>query len=169
MRKRQRGHVPTFYVSLRPEGKHRVRTLHVAMRKRIEVRRGRTGAAKSIHFFGIDSHFEKLPKSDAALRIVWLEHKDEHGRWRACSPDIDAGDQYSAMARGLEVLTAIGSMVERRMGHHNRPPSDTTFSDPSLVLHALRHSRDFVEIEPFRLDERIYWIQTAEMAAREVA
>lgn len=155
MKKIKPDHVPTFYLSTQNDGSKRYRTLHVAYRKRT-----RTAAKQTVHDFGVDCHFAPLPESDGAVRLCWLEYRDEEGHWIACQPDIDAGDQYTLLRQGMDLLHKMGDTIERKRGRPNRAPTDSTFADPGLVIQALRDSRKFIEIERFEVDHLGYWIET---------
>lgn len=176
MKKIKPDHVPTFHLSTKVDGSKRYRTLHVAYRKRTKTAtqlRASTaddirGRIKDAIHFGIDCHFLPLALSDGAVRLCWLEYRDDDGHWIACQPDIDAGDQYTLMRKGMELLQKMGDTIERKRGRPNRGLTDSTFENPGLVVQALRDSRKFIEIERFEVDRVGYWIETVYERTRTV-
>lgn len=163
-KKNPSGDQPTFHLTVRPEGQYRVRTLHVAIRGRVNVASELRACQSEDHrarlqrtqYWGIDTHY--VPQVDgAAIRIQWLEQQGADGQWEAATPDIDAGEQYEELKRGLELLRKVGMVAERR----RREPTNRTFYDPNAVVRNLRRSRLFVEVERFEGDARqSYWIET---------
>lgn len=163
----------TFYVSVRPEGPYRVRNLTVAVRRRTSI----TSDIRACDCAEIERHLKKLQKQwgldhrfvehagAASLRIEWLEHQDADGSWVACGPEIDAGEQYTELVRGLELLRAIGAVVERTRDED--PITDETFSNPDVVIAALRRSRKCIEVERFAIDRAAYWVETVAALAAE--
>lgn len=160
--------VATFHLSVRPEGPHRIRILNVEKRLRTRVSaqlRDCAGAAERRRFhdmqnWGIDHYFDTLSSEGGAVRIAWLEYQDDDGHWVSCTPDVDAGDQFSELQRGLQLLQKLGEVIERRLGHMNRKPTDASFTDPDIVFDALRNSKTFVEVERFEVERRGYWLET---------
>lgn len=147
----------TFQVHERPEGPYRLRTLSVVARRRTpvsaELRDCRSIEERAA---GLDHHFTDIP-DPAAVRVAWLE-REEDGVWLTCSPDVDAGESYLEIRRGLELLEKLGKVVRRHLGQ--RTVTDATFADPSTVIAALRRSNIFVEVEPFAIERRRYWVET---------
>jgi hypothetical protein len=159
--------VATFHMSVRSEGTGRLRILNVQKRHRTrvstELRECDDGVERrrfrDMQHWGVDYYFAPLPAQGKAVRIVWAEYQDDDGRWVATIPDVDIGDQFSELRRGMELLQKIGEVIERRIGHMNRKPTDSSFSDPDVVLDALRHSTMFVEVERFEVEHRGYWLE----------
>jgi len=166
----------TFHHHVRPEGDHRLRILTIENRARIAVAGGLRNARdeadrlrfRDLQYWGIDYHFDPVP-SGGAVQISWLEYLDGGGAWVAAAPDIDTGDRYSELQRGLDLLVRIGDVIQRYDGHPNRVPTDATFEKPSKVIDALRNSRKFVEVERFEVDRRGYWLEAVPGLSEEVA
>lgn len=162
----------TFRVSVRPEDPYRLRTFSVTERRRTgtaaELRNCRCADERArvrrLHaHWGLDHHFSDV-ETPAAVQLAWLERKDD-GVWVACAPDMDAGNSYQELRRGVALLKKLGNTVRRHIGAGT--VSDGVFADPDVVLAALRHSRDFIEIERFELEGLRYWVETcAELSGR---
>lgn len=155
--------VITFRLAEAVDGDYRVRTLDIAIRRRVRVMRA---SRSSLDTDGLDYVFH--PTDDLTVRLSWLEY-DDAGCRRACAPDIDLGGGFDLLVRGADLLSEIGEIVQRRLGHARARPTDDTFADPDVVLDALRHSRLCVEVERYVVDERKVWIESVPFLEEGVA
>lgn len=149
----------TFRVTICADGANRVRTLTVTERHRMHVptklrsceKEAERDVLKVAQHWGIDYAFE--PRRDAAsVRLEWLEHLVD-GEWVACPPDVDPGNRYEEIARGLQLARRVGLQIKRRT------PTDETFANPNVVISALRRSSKFIEVERFEVEHNSYWIE----------
>lgn len=169
--------VATFHTSIRPEGTGRLRIISVQIRHRTRVatqlKESDAGSERrrfhDMQHWGVDYYFAPLPSEGKAVRIAWTEHQDNEGRWVSADPDVDTGDQFSELQRGMELLQKMGEVIERRIGHMNRKPTDASFADPDVVLDALRHSTTFVEVERFEVNHRGYWLEPLSLFSEAIA